>query len=67
MARNGWDYLVIVRGADGHFRQPEDSTAPVFSAELEMLRQLGIVGWELIQRVDHEGDGTRYYFKRPRT
>ena len=42
------------------------SDASTFNDELEMFRELGVTGWELVA-IREAGDKVHYYFKRPRS
>ena len=63
MARNGFSYLVVVGQSRGEFMTIDGIS---FSSELDMLRDLGVTGWELISIISAATE-TRYYFKRPRS
>lgn len=64
MAGYGWSYLVVTQaGATGELRASDGGS---FTTEAEMLRELGVTGWELV--VIREAAGTViYYFKRSRS
>jgi hypothetical protein len=42
------------------------SDASTFNDELEMFRELGVTGWELVA-IREARDKVHYYFKRPRS
>jgi len=64
MAGYGWSYLVVTQaGAGGELRASDGGS---FATEAEMLRELGVTGWELVA-VRETGGTVVYYFKRSRS
>jgi hypothetical protein len=59
----GWSYLIVVHEAGGETWQASDDCT--FKTEVEMLRELGATGWELVS-LREANDRVIYYFKRPR-
>lgn len=63
MSSYGWSYLTVVHAPGTALWRTSDDSA--FSSEEEMLRELGVTGWELVWIRDSKESAT-YYFKRSR-
>jgi hypothetical protein len=81
MAGYGWAYLTVTHELDSiapsFFTATEGSTPAAsqvwrasddsaFTSEEEMLRELGVTGWELVSMRESKGR-VIYYFKRSRS
>jgi hypothetical protein len=63
MAGYGWSYVTVTHApASAVWRTSDGGT---FASELEMFRELGVTGWELIAIRESSGN-VIYYFKRSR-
>jgi hypothetical protein len=63
MGRYGWSYLMVARAHGAETWSTSDGAA--FASELEMFRELGVTGWELVA-IRESSAGVIYYFKRSR-
>jgi len=72
MAGYGWSYLVVTLSEDAAavgakaISRWTASDASTFNDELEMFRELGVTGWELVA-IREARNKVHYYFKRPRS